>query len=123
MWRSAMNCKECLSIVEEYVENGLEPKTSNQAAAHIFACGRCRIIYEKLKNEQEIYSRYLLKVKEKPKSWDAVRAEIRKTSSVAAANAGSDGGGFYERFFGVFFRRPLFVTMAALVLIIGIGFG
>ena len=103
-----MNCKECLSIVEEYVENSLEPQTSNQTAAHISACVGCRTIYEELKNEQEIYSRYLLKIKEKPKSWDAVRTEIRKGSSVAAANAGTVGVGFYERFSAIFFRQPLF---------------
>lgn len=118
-----MNCKECLSIIEEYVEDGLDARTSEQTAAHIFACGSCRRVYEELKNEQEILSRYLLKIKEKPKSWDAVRTEIRKPSSVAAANAATAGAGFYERFFGIFIRRPLIGAMAVLVLIVGLGFG
>ena len=118
-----MNCKECLSIVEEYVEDGLDPQTSGQTAAHIFACGSCRTIYEQLKNEQEIYSRYLSKIKEQPTSWDAVRTKIRKGSSSAGANAATNGAGFYERFVGVFFRRPLFGAMAVLVLLVGIGFG
>ena len=117
-----MNCKECLSIVEEYVENSLDPQTFNHTAAHIFACEGCRIIYEELKNEQEIYSRYLVKIKERPESWDAVRTEIRKGNSGAAADTGTVGARFYERFSAVFFRQPLFGTMALLVLIIGIGF-
>lgn len=115
-----MNCKECLSIVEEYVENSLDRETFDQTAAHIFACQSCRTIYEELKNEQEIYSRYLLKIKEKPQSWDAVRTEIRKS---ATANAGTGRAEFYERFSGLFFRRPLFGAVAALVLIVGLGFG
>jgi len=117
-----MSCKEFLSIVEEYVDNGLDPQASSQAA-HIFACESCRTVYEELKNEQEIYSRYLLKIKEQPESWEAVRKEIRNASSVAAADAGATGRGFYERFSVVFFRQPLFASMAALVLLIGIGLG
>ena len=118
-----MNCKECLSIVEEYVEEGLDARTSERTAAHIFACGSCRTVYEELKTEREILSRYLLKIKENPKSWDAVRTEIRKTHPVAPANAPTDGAGFYERFVGVFFRRPLIGALAVLVLIVGLGFG
>jgi hypothetical protein len=118
-----MNCNECLLIIEEYIEDSLDPQASQQVAAHVAACGACREIYEELKNEQEIYSRYLLKIKEKPKSWDAVRAAIRKGNSVAAANVGTRSARFYERFSAVFFRQPLFGTMAVLFLVIGIGFG
>ena len=118
-----MNCKECLSIVEEYVEDSLELQTSHKMAAHISACGNCRIIHEELKNEQKRYSRYLLRVKEKPGSWDAVLTEIRKESSVSVANGGTVVTGLYERFSAVFFRRPLFTAMAALVVMIGSGFG
>ena len=116
-----MNCKECLSIVEEYVESSLDPQASSQAAVHIFDCDSCRTVYEELKNEKEVYSRYLLKIKEKPRSWEAVRKEIN-ASEVAIANTGTAGVGFYERF-SAFFRQPLIASMAALVLIIGIGFG
>ena len=118
-----MNCNECLLIIEEYVEDSLDPQTFKQAARHVAACGACRTVYEELKSEQAVYSRYLLKIKEKPESWDAVRAEIRKGNSAAAANAGAVGAGFYERFSAVFFRQPLFGAMAVLILVIGIGFG
>jgi len=119
-----MNCNECLLIIEEYVEDSLDPQTFRQATQHVAACGDCRTIYEELKNEQAVYSRYLLKIKEKPESWDAVRAEIRKGNiSGAAADAGAVGAGFYERFSAVFFRQLLFGAMAILILVIGIGFG
>lgn len=117
-----MNCKECLSIVEEYVENSLDLETFNHTAEHIFACARCRLVYEELKNEQEMYSRYLLKIKERPNSWEAVRTAIRKSSSVAPANAGTAGAESHERLSALFFRQPLFGAVAVLVLIIGIGF-
>ncbi len=119
-----MNCNECLLIIEEYVEDSLDPETFKPAAQHVAACGACRAVYEELKNEQAVYSRYLLKIKEKPESWDAVRAEIRKGNiSGASVNVRVVGAGFYERFSAIFFRQPLFGAMAVLILVIGIGFG
>ena len=119
-----MNCHECLSIIDEYVEHSLDSQTSDQAAAHVAECEACRVIFDELQNEREIYSRYLLKIKERPQSWNVVRAEIRKETSILAPAVGSGtfGEKFYEKFSAVFYRRPLFgATAVVLILAVGIG--
>ena len=111
-----MNCKECLSIIEEYVERSLDPQTCELAAAHTLSCESCRKTYEELQNENEIYSRYLLKIKEQPNSWAAVRTEIRRSGERA------HDAGLSQRFSAVFFSRPLYAAVAAIMLV-AVGFG
>lgn len=115
-----MNCNECLSNLEEYVEDGLESQIAKQTAEHVAACQTCRAVCEGLENEREIYSRYLLKIKETPESWNTVLAAIRKGKTVAS-KTGPFPAGVYERFSAVSLRQPLFAAMAALLLLVGIG--
>jgi hypothetical protein len=116
-----MNCEACLSFVEEYVEDSLDQRTSQETAAHVSDCASCRVVYQELRDEQETYSRYLLKVREKPESWEAVRERIRNGRNVAVANASTERPVFHNRFSAAFFRWPVFATIAATVVIIVIG--
>jgi hypothetical protein len=110
-----MNCNEFLSVIDEYIEDSLALETSNQIAKHIAGCGKCSSVFEELNNEREIYSRYLLKIKENPNSWNAVRREMRKQTGVTVATADTLGRGLSH--------RPLFVTMATAVLIVCVSVG
>lgn len=114
-----MSCNDCLAVLEEFVEDGLDRQTSEQLAAHVAVCQPCRIAFEELESEREIYSRYLLKIKERPESWNAVLAGIRERKT-GASNTPNVGPTFYERFSALFFRKPLYAAMAVLVLLLGI---
>lgn len=115
-----MSCNNCLSLIEEYVEAGLDRQTSAQVGIHLAICASCRAAYAELENERNMYVRYSLPVKEAPGSWEAVLAEIRHRK--AAANIRNVRMRFYDRLSAVFFRQPVFATVVIFVLVIGIGF-
>ena len=117
-----MNCKECLSNIDEYFDNGLDLETADRMDAHLFACGMCQVVYEDLKHEQETYSRYLLKIKEKPTAWDSVRREIRNTGTVADSQDETGDSGFYKWFPGAIVRQPFLATLCVLLLMSSVGF-
>ncbi|MFN2498618.1 MAG: anti-sigma factor [Pyrinomonadaceae bacterium] len=79
-----MNCKECLKIIEEYVERELDERTTGFITAHIAGCATCAKVHDDLQREQEMYSAFLSEVTEPPALWSAVRAGMEKEAAVSA---------------------------------------
>lgn len=72
-------------MLDDYLENELDRKSSAQVSAHLAACQSCADYYRELKREQEMYSQYLLGVEATPALWANVLAGVeeieRKRSS------------------------------------------
>ena len=114
-----MSCDDCLAVIEEFVDDGLDPQTSGQAAAHLTVCGGCRTVHAALENEREMYSRYLLTVREKPDSWATVLMQIRTRR--VATHTENRREAFYRRL-SVLFPPPQLAT-ATLLLLFAVGLG
>lgn len=67
-----MNCEDFLLMLDDYVEDELDRKSSAQVSAHLAACQSCADYYQELKREQELYSQYLPGVEATP----ALRAKV-----------------------------------------------
>jgi len=115
-----MNCKEYLSIIEEYVEGELDERTAGFVTAHMAGCEACARAYEELQREQEMYADFLGDVKESPALWSAVRAGLEKEKAVNARQTVVPTRFWFSRPLGY----PRFSLVFALtLLLIGIGFG
>lgn len=73
-----MNCEDFLLMLDDYLEDELDGKSSAQVSAHLAACQSCADYYQELKREQEIYSQYLLGVEAPPALWANVLAGVEE---------------------------------------------
>lgn len=73
-----MKCEECLGVIEEYIEDELGEQSFRHAAAHITVCAACASVYEELRRERQIYSRYLLDIEATQALWTTLRAGIEE---------------------------------------------
>lgn len=69
-----MNCKECISLLEDYLYRQLNATVGEHLVTHLAACDVCAGEYALLRREQEIYAGCELQVA--PEFWNAVRTRI-----------------------------------------------
>src|SRR5688500_1964340 len=115
-----MRCDECLSLLDQYVENEVQDQTAKSVAAHLATCKECARAHETLRREQEIYASYLLDVEPPADLWANLQLKLKeKVSSVRPQSQ-------FQRWLAIAFGR-LHVTpqlATALVLImIGLAIG
>ena len=72
-----MQCEECLSFIEEYIDGELDERSARQTLSHVESCVSCRRAYDALKREQEIYSNYSRNIDVSPAMWGAVYSRIK----------------------------------------------
>jgi anti-sigma factor RsiW len=114
-----MNCKDCLAVIEEYVDAELDQRTANRVATHVGGCAECARKYEELKDEQQVYALYRRELEVTPALWRGVQARIEQERSGQAAMPRKS---LRERFAGAFGvpRLSPALTVALVVLAIGI---
>ena len=118
-----MKCEKYLDLIDDFIEGELDPLTSQQVNLHVFACPECAAYYETLKEEKEIYARYLFDAEPSNDLWAKFQTRLE---SEGIENSGSAGilAGIYvwrESLFG-FLRLSPALAFGALILTIGIGF-
>ncbi len=78
-----MNCQDCETLLEEYLDAELAARESEAVGAHLASCQTCADAYDALASEQNIYAAYERPVEVSPRLWGGVEARI---------NAGKTGG-------------------------------
>jgi hypothetical protein len=69
-----MNCKESISLLEDYFDRQVDAIADKHLTIHLNACDLCAGEYALLRREQEIYAGCELQVA--PEFWNGVRARI-----------------------------------------------
>jgi|SRR6185369_8274896 len=80
-----MKCDECLTLLDQHVDDELDEKTAKSLTAHMTTCGECAGAHEALRREQEIYASYLLNVEPPPHLWANLRLELEKEKASTAS--------------------------------------
>ena len=80
-----MKCEECLTVLDQYVDDELDEGTARSLTAHMTTCGECAGAHEALRREQEIYASYLLDVEPPPHLWANLRLELEKEKASSAS--------------------------------------
>ena len=69
-----MICKECLPLLESYLDGEVHGQTATLLSKHLSTCSSCMMAYQQLCQEQELYLRYECDVEAAPSFWDEVLA-------------------------------------------------
>lgn len=62
-----MDCKKYSELLDDLAADELDAQLADDVSMHVFACAKCEAEFDKLKREQEIYSRFLFEI-EPPKN-------------------------------------------------------
>ena len=73
-----MRCEACLETMDELIEGALDGSLAREATAHMAMCGPCSHLYAKLRDEQDLYRKYLLDVEPTPAVWANLRLALRQ---------------------------------------------
>src|ERR1043166_42414 len=80
-----MKCHECLTLLEQHVEDEVRDQTAKSLDAHMATCSECSHAYEMLRREQQIYASYLLDVEPPPALWATLLLEVANEKVIKAS--------------------------------------
>jgi Putative zinc-finger len=115
-----MRCDECLTLLDQYVEDELDEVTAKSLTAHMSACPECAGAHGALRREQEMYASYLLDVEPSRHLWSNLRLELNKEN--VARESRSPFQRWLAAVLGDFRFTPQLAT-ALLLIIIGLTIG
>lgn len=116
-----MNCKECLAVIEEYLDHELDQHTSDAVATHVASCIECAQKYEELKDEQQVYALYEREIELTPALWNGVQARLEKESREQQAPTPQPARRLRDWFAGAFRGPRLSPALTAALVILAIG--
>jgi hypothetical protein len=73
-----MNCEQCRSMLEAYLDGELDAAAATGIATHISTCSACATEYDGQLREQEAYSGYQRGIEIRPALWNSVKAAIEQ---------------------------------------------
>lgn len=118
-----MKCEKYLNLVDDLIEGELDEQTFRQVNLHLFACLECASHYENLKQEKEIYARYLFTAEPPSDLWAKFQTKLESetVNTSHSAKILAEINGWKEDFFGFLHFSPA-LACAALILLLGTGF-
>ena len=118
-----MKCEKYLKLIDDLVEGELEEQLTGQVHSHIFNCSECASLYESLKQEKQIYARYLFDAEPANDLWTKFQAKLElETSGVSQVDPKPAGVSFWRAFADGFWRLPTACAGAGLLVLFGFGF-
>jgi hypothetical protein len=106
-----MNCKDCISLLEDYLYRQLNATAGEHLATHLAACEVCAGEYALLRREQEIYAGCELQVA--PEFWNGVRTRITREKRSRSGKFGVLAG----LWSGLRFKPALAVAACCLIVV------
>jgi hypothetical protein len=78
-----MTCHECLSLLEEDLDNKLEGRLAGVLSSHLAVCPDCTREYEMLRRERTIYNQYSSssRIEVSPAFWSGVARRLEEESN------------------------------------------
>jgi hypothetical protein len=114
-----MKCDEFTSLVEEYLDGNLKPKSAESVRLHMSSCKSCASAFDELERENEIYASYSREVDVTPDMWQAVRGRINEAEASTTDGILARSRGWMADLFGPRLRPAFGAALAALILIAG----
>jgi hypothetical protein len=79
-----MRCEACFDAMDGLIEGALEDSRAREAIAHLAMCGSCSQLYAKLRDEQDLFRKYLLEVEPTPAAWANLRLALGEAKVLRA---------------------------------------
>jgi len=118
-----MKCEKYLNLIDDLVEGELGEQLTGQVNSHIFGCSECASFYESLKQEKQMYVRYLFDAEPSNDLWTKFQAKLElETGSVSQVDPKPAGVPFWRAFADGFWRLPTAFAGAGLLVLFGFGF-
>lgn len=119
-----MNCEKYTHLIDDLVEGELDEQFADEVSLHIFDCQSCKIQFQTLEREKEMYSHYLFEVEplnDLPGRFQT-KLEIQEAQSGLAAKTFFKSAIRLSNIFNSIRLNPTFAFAIALILLT-FGFG
>ncbi|MDQ4123215.1 MAG: zf-HC2 domain-containing protein [Acidobacteriota bacterium] len=113
-----MDCKDCLFLFDEYLDDELEARENSEISEHLAICQSCANFYKEFRRQQEIVERYLLRAEASPALWKNLQTAIKNENVIPSPRKATTGGKFKSAFNNLsLIFSPRAVATSALVVI------
>lgn len=118
-----MKCEKYLNLIDDLVEGELEEQSAERVSLHIFNCSQCASKYESLRQEKQIYARYLFDAEPSNDLWTKFQTKLECESDgvllIAEKRAVAP---FWRIWSNDFWRLSAALAGASLLILFGLGF-
>lgn len=79
-----MNCRECAGLLEEYLDQELDPRVTAAVELHMAGCRQCSGEMSNLCAEQAVYQRYDSEVEVRPELWTSIESHLVRKPALSS---------------------------------------
>lgn len=114
-----MDCKDCLFLFDEYLDDELEARESSEISEHLAVCQSCANFYKEFRRQQEVVERYLLRAEASPTLWKNLQTAIKNENVIPSPTRATTTYGKFKSIFNHFhsifpLRRLAFSALAVI---------
>ncbi|MEJ7861274.1 MAG: hypothetical protein WKF90_06510 [Pyrinomonadaceae bacterium] len=118
-----MKCEKYLNLIDDLVEGELDTQSARHLNLHIFACSECASLYTMLKQEKQMYARYLFDAEPSDDLWTKFQAKLEsETNNVSQFVQKPALVSFRRADRNGFWRLRAALAGAGLLILFGLGF-
>ncbi|MBA3712053.1 MAG: zf-HC2 domain-containing protein [Pyrinomonadaceae bacterium] len=116
-----MICRECLPLLDLYLDRELSQPTTDLVHSHLSACPSCASTYEKLRREQDLYLGYKCDGATDPSFWNDVLRRVAEQKVARTAGNFAVPRRWLHAAFGMLNAPRFSPTLTALLVLAAIG--